>query len=54
MVTLEETTKMESEVKKMKIKGDITGTIVVDSRRAGGYCRPGYENDKHTEAGNEF
>jgi hypothetical protein len=32
MVTLDETTKMESEGEKMKMKGDITGTIVVDSK----------------------
>ena len=32
MVTLEEKTKVESEEVKMKLSGDITGTIVVDSR----------------------
>lgn len=32
MVTLEEKTKVESEEEKMKLSGDITGTIVVDSR----------------------
>jgi hypothetical protein len=32
MVTLDETTKMESADEKMKMKGDITGTIVVDSK----------------------
>ncbi len=32
MVTLEEKTKIESDQGKMKLKGNITGTIVVDSR----------------------
>ena len=32
MVTLDEKKKMESEDEKMKMKGDITGTIVVDSK----------------------
>jgi len=32
MVTLDETTKMESSEEKVDMKGDITGTIVVDSK----------------------
>ncbi|MBK7560018.1 MAG: hypothetical protein IPI68_00475 [Chitinophagaceae bacterium] len=32
MVTLEEKTKVESQEEKMKLKGEITGTLVVDSR----------------------
>jgi hypothetical protein len=32
MVTLDETTKMESEGENLNMKGDITGTIVVDSK----------------------
>ena len=32
MVTLEETTKMESEDEKNNLKGDIKGTLVVDSK----------------------
>ena len=32
MVTLEETTKMESEEEKVNLKGDIKGTLVIDSK----------------------
>ena len=32
MVTLDETTQLESADEKMKMKGNITGTIVVDSK----------------------